>query len=423
MSGNYDPKAAGAGYGGLASQTAAQELGDVAPLDENLVIGTLGRVAALESKSPISHISPSVSELPTPMSQRYQPGLLGSYWDCISMTGVALPSPGTDWSTAFSDPAATLVYYQMPSTSGEIILNGDSGDARFAQVAVIATNLITISGRVRIETAATSPRVQIACNGSIQEFVSSSAFSITLRGDGQPNLIRFMTNFAVGMAELRFTLWDGFTQFWIDPNDQSTAGNAHGSGGGSFGTISGPAGSFASYGPSLSGGVPAGLPITSPTTTVVESSPADATNTTVGDSTHVAQIVYSPDNKIISVTSVAIASPNTLQSLALTAQVADIADTAFTGASVAGLYRIEVYAMTTTADAAAGAVNVNIKYTDNVGARTDVAGPLDLTSATGRVVATFFARMASGSLKYGVTHTGAYGTAAYALYATCEKIA
>lgn len=106
----------------------------------------------------------------------------------------------------------------------------------------------------------------------------------------------------------------------------------------------------------------------------------------------------------------------------LTAQVADIADTAFTNASTAGLYRVAYYLVTTTADVTAGTVQVNIKFTDDAAARTVSSTAVILTATTGFTQGYVFARVNSGSLTYGVTHTGIFGTSQYALYATCERL-
>lgn len=109
--------------------------------------------------------------------------------------------------------------------------------------------------------------------------------------------------------------------------------------------------------------------------------------------------------------------------VSLTAQVADITDTAFGGTSAPGIYRISVYALTTTADAAAGTITVNIKYTDNAAAQTVTVGPVTLVTLGAFAQSTIFVRLNSGSITYGVTHTGVFGTSQYALYSTCERLA
>lgn len=110
-----------------------------------------------------------------------------------------------------------------------------------------------------------------------------------------------------------------------------------------------------------------------------------------------------------------------LSPVRLAAQVADIADTTIT--STAGLYRVEVYALDTTADVLAGAITIHIKFADGSGSRDVTVGPVALTALTGVVSATIFARLVSGNLTYGVTHTGLFGSAAYALDVTTERLA
>lgn len=104
------------------------------------------------------------------------------------------------------------------------------------------------------------------------------------------------------------------------------------------------------------------------------------------------------------------------------AQVADIADTNFVGGNVAGLYRVSYYLVDTTSDITAGAVTLNIKYTDIVGARTLSSTPVVLTATTAITQGTLFIQLASGNVTYGVTHTGIFGTATFALYLTFERL-
>lgn len=107
--------------------------------------------------------------------------------------------------------------------------------------------------------------------------------------------------------------------------------------------------------------------------------------------------------------------------VSLTAQGADVADTGFSGVTAPGLYRVSVYLEDTTADATAGAVTANIKFTDEAGSQTLSVGPLALTTK-GSAQAVFFVRVLSGSITYGVSHTGLYGTAKYAFFAAIEAI-
>jgi hypothetical protein len=108
--------------------------------------------------------------------------------------------------------------------------------------------------------------------------------------------------------------------------------------------------------------------------------------------------------------------------IALTAQTADIADTAFTG-NTAGVYRLGYYLLTTTADGTAGTATLNIKHTDNAASRTNSTSiNLNTTGAGGIVQGDIVIRLNSGNITYGITHTGIYGTSVYALYLTLERI-
>jgi hypothetical protein len=110
----------------------------------------------------------------------------------------------------------------------------------------------------------------------------------------------------------------------------------------------------------------------------------------------------------------------------LTGQTADIAETNFDNTSTVGMYRVNVYLLTTTGDAGAGSVLVTIRYTDVVGEREITIDSLDLTSTTVFSGVTGFIPLAfhvdSGSISYEVTHTGDYGSAVYALYMRVERL-
>lgn len=104
----------------------------------------------------------------------------------------------------------------------------------------------------------------------------------------------------------------------------------------------------------------------------------------------------------------------------LTTQTADIGDT--TLVTTAGTYRVSAYLQTTTADATAGAITLHIKYTDTSGtAEDDLVGPVVLTTIA-RAQAALVADLASGALTYGITSTGLYGTADYALTIVAEQL-
>jgi hypothetical protein len=104
-----------------------------------------------------------------------------------------------------------------------------------------------------------------------------------------------------------------------------------------------------------------------------------------------------------------------------TNQSADIGSTNFTGANVAGLYRVSYALEDTTADATAGAVTLTITYTDTAGAATQ-ASTAQLLTGTGRTQGSIFVQLNSGSIAYSTAHTGLFGTAKYALYAAVERV-
>lgn len=113
--------------------------------------------------------------------------------------------------------------------------------------------------------------------------------------------------------------------------------------------------------------------------------------------------------------------PAILNQIVATGKNSDITDTALSTIG-AGLYRISYYILDTTADLTAGAVTLNIKYTDSGASRTVSASPVVLTATTAFSQGTVTMQLASGSLTYGVSHSGIFGSATYALYLTLERI-
>lgn len=105
--------------------------------------------------------------------------------------------------------------------------------------------------------------------------------------------------------------------------------------------------------------------------------------------------------------------------VSLTNQGADITATNMT--STAGTYLLSYAVECTTADAAAGAVTVTFRWTDGAGA-TSVANTALVLTAVGRATGTAIVRSASGNITYEAAHTGIYGTAKYAVYASLNKM-
>lgn len=108
----------------------------------------------------------------------------------------------------------------------------------------------------------------------------------------------------------------------------------------------------------------------------------------------------------------------TVTNVALTNQSADIATANL--ATVAGLYLVSYSLQDTTADLTAGAVVLTISYTDGAGATTSTA--TQVLTGLGRQSGSIYLQLASGNLTYATTHTGLFGTAAYALYITTVRL-
>lgn len=106
----------------------------------------------------------------------------------------------------------------------------------------------------------------------------------------------------------------------------------------------------------------------------------------------------------------------------LTTQTADIADTNFTNAGVAGMYRIHGYIVCTTGAIGAGTAIINFKWNDGTGARTVSATAVTLVTAGSMQQISQIVRLGSGNITYGVTHTGIFSTSQFAFYGTCERI-
>lgn len=154
-----------------------------------------------------------------------------------------------------------------------------------------------------------------------------------------------------------------------------------------------------------------------------QSVPVKATGTEINTGTDDAKFATA---KAITDSNVAFLSdiptfPTKIQTIVATGQTDDITDTAFTTTGN-GIYKLSFYILDTVADLTAGAVTLNFKFTDDGAARTISSSPVVLTATTGYVHGDLTIRLASGSLTYGITHTGIYGTSAYALYIILERL-
>lgn len=109
--------------------------------------------------------------------------------------------------------------------------------------------------------------------------------------------------------------------------------------------------------------------------------------------------------------------------IALTNQSGDIAAANFANTVAPGTYRVSFYLEDTTADVAAGAVQLTVAFTDGNGATTKTSAAVALTGiGTVRDSGVFFVQLQSGNVTYAVAHTGIFGTAKYALYISFERL-
>lgn len=110
-------------------------------------------------------------------------------------------------------------------------------------------------------------------------------------------------------------------------------------------------------------------------------------------------------------------------SIQLTNQNANISSTNFSNTSTAGLYRVSYTLEDTTSDVTAGAVTLTFAYTDGAGAATLASAAVPLTGlGIVRTQGVIFIQLASGSISYSTSHTGAFGTSKYAVYAIVERM-
>jgi hypothetical protein len=109
-------------------------------------------------------------------------------------------------------------------------------------------------------------------------------------------------------------------------------------------------------------------------------------------------------------------------SVNLTGQGADITQMELDNTDAVGLYRISMYLVTTTADAAAGAVLASITWTDLAQEQTLVnSANLTILGDVGEDLSMVL-HSDGGAITYTVSHSGSYGTAQYALYIAIERL-
>lgn len=113
--------------------------------------------------------------------------------------------------------------------------------------------------------------------------------------------------------------------------------------------------------------------------------------------------------------------PTKTSTVTATGQTADISSANLTTTG-AGLYRLAYYLVDSTADLTAGAVRLNVTYTDAGAAQTQQSATVVLTILGTFTQGELIIQLASGNIAYSTTHTGAFGTATYNLYITLERL-
>lgn len=108
--------------------------------------------------------------------------------------------------------------------------------------------------------------------------------------------------------------------------------------------------------------------------------------------------------------------------VSLTAQAGDIGATTIYTPAAAGIYKLSVYAICTTAGSA-GTLTVTAGWTDDAAARTsNVVNGLDLTG-TNAAENTLTIRSTATAITYATAIAGGAGSPAYALFIVLERLA
>jgi hypothetical protein len=103
-------------------------------------------------------------------------------------------------------------------------------------------------------------------------------------------------------------------------------------------------------------------------------------------------------------------------------QTADIGSTSVTNSGTAGIYRISYYLQDTATAIGAGAVTLNVAYTDSGGSKTQSSAPAVLTSLNGMAAGSMIVQTASGNVTFNTSHTGIFSTAQYRLDIAVERL-
>lgn len=108
-------------------------------------------------------------------------------------------------------------------------------------------------------------------------------------------------------------------------------------------------------------------------------------------------------------------------SVQLTAQTGDIGTTTIYTPAAAGLFRVNVYQICTTAGT--GTLSCTIGWTDIVGAKTiSPAGTVDLSSTANGATGMSFISTGASAITYATAIAGKAGSPAYAIYIVVEAL-
>lgn len=112
---------------------------------------------------------------------------------------------------------------------------------------------------------------------------------------------------------------------------------------------------------------------------------------------------------------------NITSTVSVANQVVDIMSANLTTTG-AGLYRLAYYLVDSTADLTAGAVRLNVTYSDSGVAQTQNTATVALTILGTFTQGEIIIQLASGNIAYSTTHTGIFGSAKYNLYISLERL-
>ena len=132
--------------------------------------------------------------------------------------------------------------------------------------------------------------------------------------------------------------------------------------------------------------------------------------------------VYDKVEAVIAAEAAVIAAfyPHVTDTINLTNRTTIVTATNYPGSSGGGLFRVSYYLADTAADVTAGTIQFKVSFTDDAGA-TSVSSAAVILTAAARTSGVFFVS-AAGNVAYETILTGIFGTSAYALHTTLERL-